>query len=410
VEDYLYNGTFYCIGELDMVQGYGRKIITFKFPFSVTATTPGASVQVGDDPAYVWEHGTERYSKPWECAPDMVAELEGLEVIGPFDAFGNRVPIKRIAPVVAGNDIGENIAINEHMAPALRDGQMDAGYPFRDRQTCINFGKALLMSGPADTTSIKIGPSETLNIKVEFPTLAHGGDAAITTDMIIKAHVAFAKGQDQMLNALKASSVAEVSAAANSNQIRQLAVLGDIEIADVVGTQTIDRSVPATIDNWSSLNMGQNADDPQIRRIMMYSKNNQATNVNQEMELVRDGQYVQVPFMNMRWTATMKNFYRFTHCGVIPHANSYQIKFDKGNSRYPMIFQVEPADNAMVMPLPRIVAGNRFGGPTELERPYTLMNEIGSVKITDNGVSIPAWAAGVRGFEIALWGYQYTLQ
>jgi hypothetical protein len=38
------------------------------------------------------------------------------------------------------------------------------------------------------------------------------------------------------------------------------------------------------------------------------------------------------------------------------------------------------------------------------------MKEIGSVKITDKGVLIPAWAAGVRGFEIALWGYQYTLQ
>lgn len=392
-----------------MVQGYGRQIINFKFPFSVTATTPGASVQCGDDPQYVYEFGLSRYAKPWECAPDMVAELEGIEIIGPVDAMGVRVPIKRVAPVISGNDIGENISINEKMAPALRDGAPEIGYPFRDRQACINFGKALLMGGPADTTSVKIGPGDTLNFKVEFPTLAHGGDAAINTDMEIKAHIAFAKGETQMLNALKASPVAEVSAAANANQIRQYAVLGDMEIADVIGAQVMDRSVPATLDSWSSLNMGQNADDPQIRRIMIYSKNNQPTNPNQEMELVRDGQYVQVPFQSMRWTASEKKFYRFTHCGVVPHPNMFQIKFEKSNSRYPQIFNCETVDNPFVMPQQRLVANQRFNGPTELARPYTLMKEIGSVKITDNGVSIPAWVAGVRGFEIALWGYEYTL-
>lgn len=393
-----------------MVQGYGRMILNFKFPFSVTATTPGASVQCGDDPAYVYEHGLERYSKPYEAAPDMVMELEGIEIIGPVSALGIRVPIKRVAPVVSGNDIGENIAINEKMAPALRDGAPEINYPFRDRQTCINFGKGLLVGGPADTTSVKIGPGETLNFKVEFPTLAHGGDAAIVNDMEIKAHLAFAKGQDQMLNALKASPVAEVSAAANANQIRQYAVLGDLEIVDVIGAQVMDRSVPATLDSWSSLNMGQNADDPQIKRLMIYSKNNQPTTPNQEMELVRDGQYVQVPFQNMRWTSTEKKFFRFTHCGVVPHANMFQLKFDRGNSRYPMIFNCEPVDNPFTMPQQRLVADVRAGGPTELARPYTLMKEIGSVKITDNGVLIPAWAAGVRGFEIALWGYEYTLQ
>jgi hypothetical protein len=339
----------------------------------------------------------------------MVAELEGIEIIGPVDALGVRVPIKRVAPVVSGNDIGENISINEKMAPALRDGAPEFGYPFRDRQTCTNFGKALLMGGPADTCTVKIGPGDTLNFKVEFPTLAHGGDAAINTDMEIKAHIAFAKGETQMQNALKASPVAEVSAAANANQIRQYAVLGDMEIADVIGAQVIDRSVPATLDAWSSLNMGQNSDDPQIRRIMIYSKNNQPTNPNQEMELVRDGQYVQVPFQNMRWTASEKKFYRFTHVGVVPHPNMFQLKFDKGNSRYPMIFNCETVDNPFTMPQQRLVANQRFGGPTELARPYTLMKEIGSVKITDNGVAIPAWAAGVRGFEIALWGYEYTL-
>lgn len=385
-------------------------VLNYKFPFSVTATTPGASVQCGDDPAYVYEHGLERYSKPWECPPDMVCELEGIEIIGPVDALGVRVPIKRVAPVIAGNDIGENISINEHMAPVLRDGAPEIGYPFRDRQACINFGKALLMGGGADTTSVKIGPGETLNMKVEFPTLAHGGDAAINTDMEIKAHLAFAKGKDQMLNALKASPVAEVSAAAEANTIRQYAVLGDLEIADVIAPQVIDRSVPAELEEWSSLNMGQNADDPQIKRIMIYSKNNQPTTPNQEMELVRDGQYVQVPHQNMRWTATDKKFFRFTHVGVIPHPNMFQLRFDKGNSRYPMVFNCEPVDNPFIMPQQRLVFNPRLSGPTELARPYTLMKEIGSVKITDNGALIPQWAAGVRGFEIAMWGYEYTLK
>lgn len=393
-----------------MVQGFGRKIINFKFPFSVTATTAGASIQCGDDPAYVWEHGLERYSKPWELAPDMVAELEGIEIIGPVDAFGQRVPIKRVVPVISGNDIGENISINEHMAPALRDGPNDPSFPFRHRMTNIMFGQALLMGGGANSTSIKLGPTDTLNFKVEFPTVAHGGDATIINDMEIKAHIAFAKGQDQMLNALKASPVAEVAAAANSNQIRQYEVLGDLEIAgDVIGPQTIDRSVPATLDSWSSLNMGQNADDPQIKRIIIYTKNNQPTTPNQEMELVRDGQFVQVPFQNFRWNATEKKFYRFTHCGIIPHGNMFQVKFDNGNSRYPMVFNCETNDNMFIMPQQRLVADIRRGGPTELERPYVLMKGIGSVKVTDNGVSIPAWAAGVRGVEMALWGYEYTL-
>ena len=79
-----------------MVKGFGRMTLNFKYPFSVVGTTAGASIQCGDDPAYVWEHGLERYSKPWELAPDMVAELEGLEVIGGVDAFGRRVPIKRL--------------------------------------------------------------------------------------------------------------------------------------------------------------------------------------------------------------------------------------------------------------------------------------------------------------------------
>lgn len=393
-----------------MVKGFGRMTVNFKFPFSVTATTPGAAVQVGDDPAYVYEHGLDRYSKPWECAPDMVCELEGYEIIGPIDAFGARVPIKRVAPVVAGNDVGENISPNEHMAPALRDGGFNQNYPFRDRMTCTNLGKALLMGGGADTTSVKIGPGDTLNFKVEFPTLAHGGDAAINTDMEIKAHLAFAKGKDQMLNALKASPVAEVAAAANNNEIRQYAVLGDLEVADVIEAQVFDRSVPAELEEWSSLNMGQNADDPQIKRIMIYTKNNQPTTPNQEMELVRDGQYVQVPFQNMRWTSNDKKFYRFTHVGVIPHANMLQIKFEKGNSRFPMVFNCEPADNPFTMPQQRLVWNPRINGPTELARPYTLMKEIGSVKVTDNGVIIPAWAAGVRGFEIAMWGYEYTLK
>ena len=393
-----------------MVKGFGRMTLNFKYPFSVVGTTAGASIQCGDDPEYVWEHGLERYSKPWELAPDMVAELEGIEVIGGVDAFGRRVPIKRIVPVISGNDIGENISINEHMAPALRDGPNDPSYPFRDRLACINFGKALLMGGGANSTSIKLGPSDTLNFKIEFPTVAHGGDAVINSDLEIKAHIAFAKGADQMLNALRSSPVAEVAAAAANNQIRQYEVLGDLEISDVIAPQVIDRSVPATMDWWSSLNMGLNADDPQIKRIITYTKNNQPTTPNQEMEMVRDGQYVQVPFQNFRWTATEKKFYRFTHVGVIPHGNMFQVKFDNGNSRYPMIFNCEVNDNPFVMPQQSLVADIRRGGPTELPRAYTLMKGIGSVKVTDNGVSIPAWAAGVRGFEIALWGYEYTLQ
>jgi len=201
-----------------------------------------------------------------------------------------------------------------------------------------------------------------------------------------------------------------VATAAANNQIRQYEVLGDLEISDVIGPQVIDRSVPATMDWWSSLNMGLNADDPQIKRIITYSKNNQATTPNQEMELVRDGQYVQVPFQNFRWVSTEKKFYRFTHCGIIPHPNMFQVKFDNGNSRYPMIFNCEVNDNPFIMPQHSLVSDTRRGGPTELPRAYTLMKGIGSVKVTDNGVSIPAWAAGVRGFEIALWGYEYTLQ
>lgn len=68
------------------------------------------------------------------------------------------------------------------------------------------------------------------------------------SDIEIKAHIAFAKGADQMLNALRSSPVAEVATAA-SNQIRQYEVLGDLEISDVIAPQVIDRmSVPATMD------------------------------------------------------------------------------------------------------------------------------------------------------------------
>ena len=397
-------------------------VINYRFPFSVVATTPGASVQIGDDPAYQYEYGLARYAKPYEIPADMVAELEGYEVIGPVDALGQRVPIKRVAPVVSGNDIGENISPNEHMCPTLRDGAPETNYPFRDnsqdpkafgtKYACINLGKALLMGGGPDTTSVKLGPTDTLNFKVEFPTLAHGGAAAIVNDMEIKAHIAYAKGADQMLAALKASLSAEITAGANAGTpvIPQGTTVGDLEIADVIGAQSVMREVPATIDDWSSLNGGQNADDPQIKRIMIYTKNNQATTPNQEMELTRDGQFVQVPHQAMRWTATDKKFYRFTHVGVIPHANMFQIKFDRGNTKWPMVFNCQPQDNPFVMPQQRLIWDIRHGGPTELPRPYTLMKEIGSVKVTDNGVSIPAWAAGVRGFEIAMWGYEYTLR
>jgi hypothetical protein len=386
--------------------------VIFRFPFSTAPTTQAAMVECASNPAYIWEYGIDRYSKPVEVLPGGVVDLEGYEIMGPFDAMGiRRIPISRVYPVVDGTNVGgDNVSPNEHMLPILGEMTTNDQYPFRDGMACTNLGKSMLMGGSPAETPVRIGPGQNLNFRVEFPTIGQGGDAVINTDMFIKAHLAYANDGVAMLNALKNSPNDEVKTAAAAGNFVQRQVVGDIENIDTILPQEVVRTIPANVDEWSSLNMGTNADDPQIKRVMIYAKNAQPTTPNQEMELVREGSFVQMPFQNMRWTASAKKLYQFTHAGYIPHPNSHQIKFGKEKSRYPQIFNSEIGDNAFVMPNQRLLTARRYVGPTPIARPYILMDDIGSIKVTDNGVSIPAWAAGVRGLEIGLWGYEYSLK
>jgi hypothetical protein len=216
----------------------------FEFDFATTNLSAGGSTSSGDTDT----------TDPYELDNDSVAELFGLELIGPVTLGGARQKIEAITILVNGSEV-DDITINELMAPPYHAATMNqnpffggnGAYMAYPPSLCFNLGVPLLMGGSPADAAIKIGPQDTIGFRIKAPRAAEGG-ATIDENLIIRANIAEAKTQEVVDRTLTSYGL---MSGATIDQNFQVMDLSTNDLIDVKKTW------PSDLDNWTGLYGGQ---------------------------------------------------------------------------------------------------------------------------------------------------------
>ena len=363
--------------------------IDFEFDFATTNLPAGAATESGDTST----------TEPYELDNDSVMELAGIELIGPVTADGVRQKIESIKIKIDG-EVVPDIVFNELMAPPYHRATRNE-LVFHEGGLCFNLGKPLLLGGDPIDACPKIGPKETLGFEVKAPRAAENG-ATITEKMIIRATVVEAKTEEVMKRTLDAYGLLE------GGNIRQ-----SFSVVDLSTNDTIDvtKTVPATLDDWTSLHGGLAAAKPYVTNYITYAQNAAATTTNSEYRFTRSGSRVLHDFMELYWNFDEKNAVRLTHIGVLEHDNLGYVRVYVSGRESPgndwMI--ANSTENMFPMPLNPDANVHHYHGPAKLPRAELIHNQKAYLEIKDTGTSIPAWASGVSGTMVAVWGKRFKL-
>ena len=92
----------------------------------------------------------------------------------------------------------------------------------------------------------------------------------------------------------------------------------------------------------------------------------------------------------------------------MPHADQkYTRVYVQGRDSNPYAWTPEDNMNEYPMPVGLKYDDDHFNGPAAIGRGIVIWNTKGHVSVKDNGTSIPAWASGVRGASVGIWGKHY---
>lgn len=335
-----------------------------------------------------------------------MAELFGLELIGPVTLGGARQKIESISILVNGSEV-DDIMFNELMAPPYHAATMNrnpffggngvyAAYP---QNLVFNLGLPLLMGGSPADAAIKIGPQDTIGFRIKAPRATEGG-GDITENLIIRANIAEAKTQEVVDRTLTSYGLM------SGGSIDQNFQVLDLSTNDLID---VKKTWPGDMDNWTGLYGGQAAAKPYVTNYITYAQNAVATTTNSAFRFTMSGNRVLHDDMEYYWNLDNKKATRITHIAALEHANLESMRMYISGRETPgnEWAVVNNTENMYPMPLDPNALTAVYNGPAAFPRAELLHNMKAYLEIMDNGTSIPAWAAGVQGAMIAVWGKKY---
>jgi len=396
------------------------KKIDFDFDFATTGTmTAGSTAETGDNANYDVHDGV-KWTNEYSLDEQSVAEIAGIELIGPISGTGIRDKLEYVRIRINGEEY-KYINLNELMAPSFSayepnrspffGGSVKIGdsYESLPHSFCCNIGVPMLLGGNPTNAVPKVGPGETISIEVKSPRAAEGG-ATISNKMIVRLSVVQSKGV-AMLQKLGEHYGWLSGTSIDQNFIfRDMEVNGDIEEYTV--TKSIDMTETGTgfqLDDWTELYGGLQASKPYIYPYIRYANNAVASTTNEEYVFTKVGSKVLHDEQVLDWNYDKTEALLLKNIGVLPHANhKYTRMYIQGRDSNPYSWTPDGAENEYPMPAARTQPPSHYNGPAALGRGAIVWNTKANIGIKDNGTAIPAWAATpVRGTTAAVWGKYY---
>lgn len=386
--------------------------VDFIFDAATANIAVGGSAVIGSNANYYWRSQNTQSSSAFALDNESVAEVSGIEIFGPY--VGNRRQKLRYVSLEIDGKETESVRINELMAPGKIQGRPDplesAG--FRFGHAAINLGKPVLAGGLPEEATPKIGPGETLNVRVQAELAANGGEA-LSQPMRVRVWLLQCKGEDKMRSLLEYYHGQKGTGLYNGGQLDSSFTLGDLESMEAMPIQTFEKKVGASggfrLGDWTRLHGGNDCDKPKVFNFATYAQNAAATTTNSWYQFTQDGTRVLESWQVLRWNFDKRDALKITHMGVQPHKNLRYIRLYRSGRSIENVEEVQIANNPFPLPAGKYVDYPSPVGPAKLPKTLFVRNEIGTIEAEDNGTSIPAWSASNEGFLVALYGKRYEL-
>jgi len=405
---------------------FNKLRIAYKFDLVTNPAGAGQVVSAGKGAGSTVEYGKQTVQEGMlETDKETILEITGIQIRGPYDPVTHeRFPIEYIRPLV-GKQTAEGIFLNEKMAPFVNGYSLN-NTPFQVGMVNTIFcgagvGQGILASGPNTgdgvswQPSLKVGPNSSLDVEVKFPLESEGGEAVIDRNMEIIMFANEIRGEDlyhQLLayygHLAKDDKGAVKLDGSGYPLINQGFSIGEIERLDEV--VTIPKEVSSKLTAFSELNGGIRAAPPYMTRYLTYGKNGQMTQLNNSYTMEYVNRNVLNPDMEMAWNFEDDEALTLTHMHVVPTESLKWIELYKSGAMSQDQYDISPERNPFQPPVGIKLNDPIMNGPMPLDRPYTIHNRKGAIRIYDNGqVAAPAWSALNTGFEVGIYGYRYYL-
>ncbi len=386
--------------------------IDFIFDFATTNLAAGGMAVTGQNANYYWRGDNTQSSSAFALDNESIAEVSGMEIFGPY--LGNRRQKFQYATLVIDGKETESIRVNELMAPGLIDGRPDAldMSGFRHGHAAINFGKPILAGGAPEEATPKIGPGESLSVRIQGLLAAEGGEA-LSQPMRVRLWILQAKGEQKLRSLLEYYHGQKGTGFYNGGQLDSSFAIGDLENMDSMPIQTFEKKIGASggfrLGDWTRLHGGNDCDKPKCFNYIGYSQNNAATTTNSWYQFTQDGSKVTTDWQVLRWNFDKRDALKLTHIGVKSHKNLRYVRLYRSGRAIDYVHECQMSNNPLQLPAGQYLDGFQRAGMTRLPRSYVVRNEIGGIEIQDNGTSIPAWSAAGAGVLIGYYGKRYEL-
>ena len=378
-----------------------NKDFLFEFSASGASLSAGGSIASGDSDT----------TDPYELDSDTIMEVAGIQLIGPVKNDGTRQKLEHVK-LKLDTEIYPHVVFNEMMAPPINEYTSNIGPFFGGvvkrgdgslmrvpQGLCFNLGVPLLMGGDPANACPKLGPRDKLAFEVKVPRTTEGG-ATVDQDLIVRATIVEVKGEDV------AKRVLEHYDQLVGADVKQSFSIMDLESGE---SKSVSKTVPFSLEGWVDLHGGLAAGRPYIYPYITYAQNAKATTVNTEYTFRRQDSRVLQDFMELYWNYNDDEAVTISHMGVLTHAYLKETRmYIHGKTINPWIVTTE-TENELPLGLHPDANVKEYVGPVELPRPFIVWNNKGQIEIKDNGTTggIAAWASGVRGAMVALWGKYY---
>ena len=394
------------------------KKIDFHFKASGTTISAGNSVQIGDDANYVVWDG-EKWTNEYQLDENTVAEIAGVELIQPQFGVGVRDKLEYIRLRIDGEEY-KHVNFNEHMCPAFSahvannnrffGGTVKVGDGYEDLPTsfCHNIGKPMLLGGHYKEAVPKVGPGESINVEVRAPRTAEGG-ADITQDFVVRLSVVECRSKEMFEKLGTMYGWMSGHTISQNFTLMDLEENGDVGHFDVVkSVDMVDSTGALSLEYWTALFGGLDARKPYIYPYIRFGNNAAASVTNEEYIFTKTGSKVLSDSQELDWNFDKRRALKLEHIGVMPHADQkYTRVYVQGRDSNPYAWTPEDVENEYPMPVGLKYDDDNYNGPAAVGRGIVIWNTKGHVSIKDNGTSIPAWASGVRGAAVGIWGKHY---
>lgn len=392
--------------------------LDFRFQFGTTALAAGNFAETGDSATNDVFDG-DRWTNQFVLDEQSIAEIAGIELIGPMTPAGARGKLEYVRLRIDGEEY-KHVNINEMMAPPYSAYEPNANpffggsvrigdkYEALPHSFCHNIGVPMLLGGDPTEAVPKVGPGMKISVEVGAPRAAEGGEA-VANDLIVRLSVVQCRTTEMF------KKLGEHYGWLGGNSIGQDFVLKDFEengdVAEYTVTKNVDMAEDGkfAMDNWTELYGGLDARKPYIYPYIRYGNNAAATTTNEEYIFTKIGSNVLHDEQELDWNFGKGQALKLQHIGVDPAADQrYTRVYIQGRDSNPWSWTPNTVTNEFPMPLDQTGIPLHYKGPASLGRGLIIWNTKGNVGIKDNGTSIPAWSTPpIRGSTVAVWGKEY---